>query len=127
MSTLKADTIQNTSGGAATLTKQEAVKAHLGYNLNGTTYLDIANNTINSESLNFSSVSDTGTGAPDCSFTSNMASKQYTFLGGCIGTNNVACLVVDSTTALLNMQYSDADSSSANDTVGYGAVLGDLA
>ena len=127
MSTLKADTIQSTSGGAATLTKQEAVKAHLGYNLNATTYLDIANNTINSESLNFSSVSDTGTGAPDCFFTSNMSSKQYTFLSGCVGTNNVACIKIESTTSALEMQYSDADSSNANDTVGYGAVLGDLA
>jgi len=34
MSTLKADTIQSTSGGAATLTKQEAAKHRV--NLNGT-------------------------------------------------------------------------------------------
>ena len=34
MSTLKADTIQSTSGGVATLTKQQAAKAWL--NLNGT-------------------------------------------------------------------------------------------
>tara|TARA_Y100000361_G_C11026640_1_gene272505 strand:- start:212 stop:625 length:414 start_codon:yes stop_codon:yes gene_type:complete len=31
MSTLKADTIQNTSGGAATLTKQEGVKSRFVY------------------------------------------------------------------------------------------------
>jgi hypothetical protein len=128
MSTIKVDTLVAADGSSpVALTKQEAVKAHLGYNLNATTYLNIANNTINTESFNFSSVSDTGTGAPDCFFTSNMASNQYTFLSGCVGTNNVACIKIQSTTSALEMQYSDADSSTANDTVGYGAVLGDLA
>ena len=53
MSTLKADTIQNTSGGAATLTKQSAAKAWLDYN-------QVANTTDGS--FNVSSVSDDATG-----------------------------------------------------------------
>ena len=36
MSTLKADTIQSTSGGAATLTKQSAAKAWVNFNGTGT-------------------------------------------------------------------------------------------
>ena len=36
MSTLKADTIQSTSGGAATLTKQQAAKVWVNFNGTGT-------------------------------------------------------------------------------------------
>ena len=60
MSTLKADTIQSTSGGAATLTKQQAAKAWL--NLNGTGTIAAR------DSFNFSSHTDgNGTGT----YTSN--------------------------------------------------------
>ena len=127
MSTLRADTIQNTSGGAVTLTNQEAVKAHLGFNMAGATYLGMATDTINSDSFNFSSVTDTATGAPDCSFTSSMSSNQYTFLSGAVATNNLACIKTESTSSVLEMQYNDADSSDAIDWVGYASVLGDLA
>ena len=63
MSTLKADTIQSTSGGAATLTKQEGVKARLMF--------DHVNTNIDG-SLNISSVSDSATGQYVPSFTSNV-------------------------------------------------------
>lgn len=53
MSTLKADTIQNTSGGAATLTKQEAAKSWVNFNGTGT----IAAR----DSLNLSGLTDNGT------------------------------------------------------------------
>jgi hypothetical protein len=55
MSTLKADTIQNTSGGAVTLTNQSAAKAW--------SYFD--GRTTNSilDSLNYSSLTDHGIGA----------------------------------------------------------------
>jgi len=63
MSTLKADTIQSTGGGAATLTKQTAAKCfHLG-NEAGTTIL---------KSFNVASMADTGTGKQTIAFTSNM-------------------------------------------------------
>ena len=48
MSTLKADTIQSTGGGAATLTKQHAAKA----------YCSIDGDTTVNESLNIASTTD---------------------------------------------------------------------
>jgi hypothetical protein len=62
MSTLKADTIQNTSGGAATLTKQSAAKAFMHY--------DASTNTID-DSLNISTVRDNATGDFDIVVTNN--------------------------------------------------------
>ena len=64
MSTLKADTIQNTSGGAATLTKQEVPKARLMY--------DQANTNIDG-SFNISSVDDAAAGRHQANFTSNLS------------------------------------------------------
>ena len=65
MSTLKADTIQNTSGGAATLTKQEATKHYVNYD---------AVDQATDSSLNQSSLSDQGTGTFSSSFTNNFSS-----------------------------------------------------
>ena len=53
MSTLKADTIQNTSGGAATLTKQHAAKSWVNWDMAGTTPRD---------SFNLASLTDSGAG-----------------------------------------------------------------
>ena len=53
MSTLKADTIQSTGGGAATLTSQSAAKAFFTY--------EQAANTLR-KSINTSSITDTNTG-----------------------------------------------------------------
>ena len=61
MSTLKADTIQSTSGGAATLTKQNAAKAWIHHNDGASTY----------GSFGSSSLTDNGTG--DYSFTMSNA------------------------------------------------------
>ena len=68
MSTLKADTIQNTSGGAATLTKQEAVKSRLVYYQAGPTVYG---------SFNISSVSDDATGAFTGNRTNAMSDTTY--------------------------------------------------
>lgn len=65
MSTLKADTIQNTSGGAATLTKQEAVKHNMSYD---------AVSTTTRSSLNQSSLTDSSTGKFKSNLTNNFAS-----------------------------------------------------
>ena len=65
MSTLKADTIQNRSGGAATLTKQQAAK-HAGiYDAAGTAY----------SIINQSSVSDDATGKFVYNYTNNFSSN----------------------------------------------------
>lgn len=65
MSTLKADTIQNTSGGAATLTKADTVKQWL--------HFDHQNTTIDG-SFNTSSVVDDATGSFSPVFTNAMSS-----------------------------------------------------
>ena len=66
MSTLKADTIQSTGGGAATLTKQEALKQWISW--------DGVNNDIEG-SLNVSSVLDEETGVYKLSVTSAFSSQ----------------------------------------------------
>ena len=69
MSTLKADTIQSTGGGAATLTKQSAAKAWFEYTSITSTAL--------AGSFNISGVTDNGTGDTSLSFTNNMSSSVY--------------------------------------------------
>ena len=71
MSTLKADTIQNTSGGAATLTNQSAAKAWVNFNGTGTIAVR--------DSLNVSSLDDNATGEYDANFSSSMDSVGYTW------------------------------------------------
>ena len=68
MSTLRADTIQNTSGGAATLTKQSAAKAWGHFTMSSTTPRD---------SFNISSLTDDKTGIFTADYTSNMSSVNY--------------------------------------------------
>ena len=68
MSTLKADTIQSTSGGAATLTKQHAAKAWGHFTMASTTPRD---------SFNISSLTDDKTGIFTADYTSNMSSVNY--------------------------------------------------
>ena len=67
MSTLKADTIQSTSGGAATLTKQSAQKAYVSYNMDGTAGID--------NSLNMSTLTDNGTGDATLTITNAFENK----------------------------------------------------
>ena len=71
MSTLKADTIQSTGGGAATLTKQSAAKAFYTGDMN-------TSNTIVNDSLNAASVTDGGTGKFTFAITSAMSSVNHT-------------------------------------------------
>ena len=80
MSTLKADTIQNTSGGAATLTKQVAAKAWFEYTSVSSTAL--------ASSFNISSVTDNGTGDTSLSFTNNMDSSAYAANASDVSYNN---------------------------------------
>jgi len=69
MSTLKADTIQSTSGGAATLTKQEAAKSFISFNGTGTVAIK--------GSANVSTLTDEATGGYQVNFTSSMADTNY--------------------------------------------------
>ena len=79
MSTLKADTIQSTSGGAATLTKQHAAKSWLNFNGRGT----IAAR----DSFNHSSLTDVSTGNYTVTMTNAMGNANYAFGGGAAESN----------------------------------------
>ena len=68
MSTLKADTIQSTGGGAATLTKQHAAKAWAHIGASGDTLPD---------SFNISSLDDDDTGQYGLNFANSMGSALY--------------------------------------------------
>ena len=67
MSTLKADTIQNTSGGAVTLTKQQAAKAYINQD-EGTSIL---------KSFNVASLVDNSTGDYIVNLSNNMSDANY--------------------------------------------------
>ena len=69
MSVLKADTIQSTSGGAATLTKQSAAKAWITFNGTGT----IATR----NSFGVSSISDNSTGNYTVNFSNAFSAADY--------------------------------------------------
>jgi len=69
MSTLKADTIQSTGGGAATLTKQAAAKAYFSYEMDDPSSIK--------QSLNGSSLTDNGTGDATLTVTSAMSDTKY--------------------------------------------------
>ena len=82
MSTLRADTIQNTSGGAVTLTKQSAAKAW--------GHVATANSTTLDDSFNYTSVTDNGTGDWTYAFTNSMTNSAYSFVSihGSAGSNS---------------------------------------
>ena len=87
MSTLKADTIQSTGGGAATLTKQSAAKAWINFNGTGT----IATR----DSFNLSSLSDIGTGEYSVTITSAMSDTNYAVMVLLVVTQRMAqCLLI---------------------------------
>ena len=114
MSTLKADTIQSTGGGAATLTKQEATKVRIRFN---------AGTTIN-DSFNVASLSDDGTGNYHYTFTNNMSDANYTHVG--MG-GNVGITDDTVTTALANIGAFNSSGSAVDDTRMNGLCTGDLA
>jgi len=83
MSVLKADTVQSTGGGAATLTKQSAAKAFANFT-------SISSTAVN-DSLNVSSISDQGTGFSTPSYSSTFANAVYsipTASGELVGTSD---------------------------------------
>ena len=128
MSTLKADTIQSTGGGAATLTKQAAAKVTFNMNLRSATTMDIANNAISTECLNISSGTDSGTGLSRGNITNAMQNKQYIWVTGSLAANNTQTIDVGtSTTSLIACQQHDADSSTITDQIGCVIIHGALA
>ncbi len=72
MSTLKADTIQSTSGGAATLTKQAAAKVYIRRDFN---------NNVTDSSFNIASVTDNALGDQTMNISSAMSEATYSIVG----------------------------------------------
>jgi hypothetical protein len=83
MSTLRADTIQSTGGGAATLTKQIAAKGRINYDQ------DVPE--IN-DSLNISSASDHGAGNFTTAYTNSYTDANYSCANM---TNNVHFIALE--------------------------------
>ena len=79
MSTLKADTIQNTSGGAATLTKQSASKAFISFDGTGTVSIDV--------SFNVSTLTDHGSAEYSITYTSNINTSNHPITGTNVGSS----------------------------------------
>lgn len=70
MSTFKVDTLQSTTGGAVTLTKQQTVKAYATIDAYQST-------TGTTTSFNISSTTDDGAGLWDNAYTNNMSVNRY--------------------------------------------------
>jgi hypothetical protein len=79
MSTLKADTIQSTGGGAATLTKQHAAKAYVSFTCSSSTAIH--------GSFNIASLSDDGSGHTHVNYTSSMSNDDYSVGSACGNTS----------------------------------------
>ena len=79
MSTLKADTIQSTGGGAATLTKQTAAKHFCVFDGTSTAAVDT--------SFNNSSLTDNGTGHYTITVTNAFSSIHFAVTGATVGNN----------------------------------------
>jgi len=125
MSTLKADTIQNTSGGAVTLTKQSAAKFWI--NINQITF-------VVADSFNNSSNTDDGAGLTTCSFVSSMNNSDYNFSANRSGntgnTNGFLAERTSQTTSSISVssKFFDTSSISVADTSALCASThGDLA
>ena len=106
MSTLKADTIQNTSGGAVTLTKQYAIKIWI--NFNGTSTIAIR------DSFNVSGIVDEGTGDYTTTFTNSMSSGDYCETDGSLEINTSRSTAVQGDThsqlsGSLRIKYAASD------------------
>ena len=129
MSTLKADTIQSTSGGAATLTKQSAAKMFAFVE-----YASSANSFSLTNSLNVSSSTDDGTGLNTITVTNAFANDDIATLGSSgfriIGPNNTAAAVTTTTIQFTYYNVAGNFGEISNDTSGSGGSYtahGDLA
>lgn len=109
MSTLKADTIQNTSGGAVTLTKQSAAKAWAR--------IDSSSTMAAQNSLNLSSLTDGGTGQVEMYFVTSFSDSEYAGSGMSGNNGNTSgsrSQTVDNTPATGNFHFRNIYQTSTN-------------
>ena len=130
MSTLKADTIQSTSGGAATLTKQSAAKAWFIFD-------QVNSNTLD-KGFNISSITDRAGGCMYGNFANRMDSINYVHTAATSpnpagsmttsNTNRSTISTADTTSRCsMNVFVTTSTASFANEESQQGLVHGDLA
>ena len=123
MSTLKADTIQSTGGGAATLTNQSPAKMWAFIEGDGTPSI--------TGSFNVASLTDEATGVVRANFTNNMSNANFSNIGTPKENSFIACIQELSGTylrATSSMVLKTHSTSAASDTDGRNyALFGDLA
>lgn len=121
MSTLKANTVETSSGGAVTLTNQNAAKAYA--------YVLYTNGTPSSAgegSLNIASYTDNGTGDYNANYTNNMSSDNYSRAG--MGVWNIRCLTFyNATTTYFRGNNYNIVSNTHSDNVNGFSIHGELA
>ena len=124
MSTLKADTVQSTGGGATTLTKQVAPKCWAHADHSGDTIPD---------SFNLSSITDDGTGLKDYNWTTSFVNASYSGTNGMGGndgaTSNGRLSSANGvwTTSQAIIKFSQSSSSAVDDVNAMTIFIGDLA
>ena len=121
MSTLKADTIQSTGGGAATLTKQHAAKVWIKF--------DMSSSFTTEDSFNVSSLDDDGAGDFGLNFTNSMNNANYAAPASA-GDDNANVLTNFGTVSTSSMdgQTRQTEANSAIDKPNNSVcILGDLA
>ena len=123
MSTLKADTIQNTSGGAVTLTKQSAAKAWASVDQTGTIAVD--------DSINVTSATDNSTGDYTLNYTSSFSNSNYVLTGAAgdtdYATNYRSVSAFPPTTSTTRVGVNNMSAGTSVDNYGYTTIHGDLA
>ena len=128
MSTLKADTIVATDGSSpVTLTKQEAVKSHYGYNQNAN-FEFFASGSGSDQSLNISSYTDQSTGRLDVALSNAHSNTEFNYVSGCKSGNNTNTLdPALTTTSNLRNVIKDGDTNNDSDITSYCYTIGGLA
>jgi len=117
MSTLKADTVQSTSGGAVTLTKQHAPKVWVNYD--GT-----ASGAAARDSFNVSGQADNGTGDYTTSFTNSMTNDDY---ASGFGTNSAEAEIHTLATSSIRASMLNSSGSNNDKSIVSYNISGDLA
>ena len=117
MSTLHTNTVETSSGGAVTLTKQNAAKQFATYGIDA----------VIDTSLNTSSITDIGTGQFDSNYTNNMNTANEGFACTVWGTSSVSIAVIRTTTTSLHRVNSYTTGSANDDENQSTSVVGDLA
>ena len=126
MSTLKADTIQSTGGGAVTLTKQSAAKAFISFDGTGTVSIDT--------SFNISTLTDNAAADYSIAYTNNVSTSNHPVTGSNIGSSETNYLgyicsdwVAQATTGVtVHFVYHNGSSNNDQDPV-HLVTNGDLA